>query len=182
VDALAQAAHTTHNIILVERNSHFQHLFAFPRISVVPGFEQKAFIPYKNAFPDASAGSTSILQATVERITRDKLSLDNGHTLPYEYLVLATGIGLGAPGDFVSGNKAAGVKYFQKYQGLVKNANHITVVGGGAYGVRESIFMALFNSIFLNLSVSLRQRLRPISRHTTRERSLLPLCIRETTL
>jgi apoptosis-inducing factor 2 len=163
VDALAQATHTTHNIVLVERNSHFQHLFAFPRISVVPGFEQKAFIPYKNAFPDAPAGSTSIVQAAVKGITRDKLNLDNGQTLPYEYLVLATGIGLGAPGDFVSGDKAAGVKYFQKYQELVKNANHITVVGGGAYGVRESIFIALIYSIFSDSFVSLRQRLRPIS-------------------
>ncbi|KAK0190096.1 hypothetical protein F5146DRAFT_651507 [Armillaria mellea] len=31
VDLLASSLHRTHNIVLIEKNSHFQHLFAFPR-------------------------------------------------------------------------------------------------------------------------------------------------------
>jgi len=55
---LAQKLPPTHRVILVDRNSHFNHLYVFPRFSVLPGHEQKAFIPYNSIFkgaPDRSA-------------------------------------------------------------------------------------------------------------------------------
>lgn len=45
--------------MLVERNSHFTHLFAFPRYGVVPGLEHQAFIPYDNI---STFGPPGILQ------------------------------------------------------------------------------------------------------------------------
>lgn len=35
---------------MIERNTHFNHLYAFPRMGVIEGHEFKAFIPYTNIF------------------------------------------------------------------------------------------------------------------------------------
>lgn len=56
---LAQKLPPSHRVILIERNSHFNHLYVFPRFSVLPGHEHKAFIPYASIFKDAPARPTS---------------------------------------------------------------------------------------------------------------------------
>ncbi|PWN89861.1 FAD/NAD(P)-binding domain-containing protein [Acaromyces ingoldii] len=50
---LAQRLPPSHRVILVERNSHFNHLYVFPRFSTLPGHEHKAFIPYSSIFSNA---------------------------------------------------------------------------------------------------------------------------------
>ncbi|PWN25326.1 FAD/NAD(P)-binding domain-containing protein [Jaminaea rosea] len=37
-------------VVCLERNTHMNHLYAFPRVSVLPTHEQKVFIPYTNIF------------------------------------------------------------------------------------------------------------------------------------
>ncbi|KAJ1032135.1 hypothetical protein NDA18_001633 [Ustilago nuda] len=59
---LAQKLPPTHRVILIERNSHFNHLYVFPRFSVLPGHEHKAFIPYSSIFKDAPARPKSHLK------------------------------------------------------------------------------------------------------------------------
>ncbi|CDS00533.1 uncharacterized protein SPSC_02082 [Sporisorium scitamineum] len=59
---LAQKLPPTHRVILIERNSHFNHLYVFPRFSVLPGHEHKAFIPYSSIFKDAPARPKSHTQ------------------------------------------------------------------------------------------------------------------------
>lgn len=58
---LAQKLPPTHRVVLIERNSHFNHLYVFPRFSVLPGHEHKAFIPYSSIFKDAPARPKSHL-------------------------------------------------------------------------------------------------------------------------
>jgi len=161
VEFIAAAMHTTHKTILVEKNSHFQHLFAFPRFAIVPGYEHMAFVPYKvgpflnpnlppgfdRGFLDSVSGPTpadaiEIIQASATEVLPDKILLKPGEgssaptELPYEYLVIATGTRLPPPGTLHVEGKVAGTKYFQEYQEQVKNANHIAVIGGGAIGVQ----------------------------------------------
>ncbi|PWN27600.1 FAD/NAD(P)-binding domain-containing protein [Jaminaea rosea] len=50
---LAQKLPPSHRVILIERNSHFNHLYVFPRFSVLQGHEHKAFIPYSSIFGSA---------------------------------------------------------------------------------------------------------------------------------
>ncbi|CEH14929.1 Monodehydroascorbate/ferredoxin reductase [Ceraceosorus bombacis] len=52
---LAQKLPPSHRVILIERNSHFNHLYVFPRFSVMPGKEHAAFIPYSSLFDAAPA-------------------------------------------------------------------------------------------------------------------------------
>ncbi|KAG7441944.1 FAD/NAD(P)-binding domain-containing protein [Guyanagaster necrorhizus] len=123
VDSLASSLYRTHNIVLIEKNSHFQHLFAFPRVSVVPGFENRAFIPFTNAFHGSPPGSTSVVHAIVEEVLPGKVVLDNG---------------TGRPGRLVSYEKAVETRRFRDIQEGISKARHITVIGGGAYGVQTA--------------------------------------------
>ncbi|KAG8215634.1 hypothetical protein J3R82DRAFT_7504 [Butyriboletus roseoflavus] len=41
-------------VVLVDRNSHFNHVYNLPRYTVLPGHEHKAFIPYDNLFSSPS--------------------------------------------------------------------------------------------------------------------------------
>lgn len=79
-----------------------QNIFAFPRLHAVSGFERKAFVPYTSEyFKEAHAflpslqgpNCTQIINGLVTSILPDKVVLENGKTIPYEYLVLATGTG-----------------------------------------------------------------------------------------
>jgi hypothetical protein len=64
--------------------------------------------------------------------------IDNGRlSIPYEYLALATGTVLPAPGTIPCDNKKLGRAWFQSFQSQVQNARSIIAVGGGAVGVRQ---------------------------------------------
>ncbi|KAK0190094.1 FAD/NAD-P-binding domain-containing protein [Armillaria mellea] len=134
VNLLGPAIHETHNTVVIEKNSHFQHLFAYPRIGVVSGFEYKAFIPFTNAFHASPAGSTSMVRATAQKILPNEVVLDNGTSIPYEYLVFVAGTG--RPGAPVAYEKSTETKRIQVIQEKVKGASNIVVIGGGAYGVQ----------------------------------------------
>lgn len=110
-------------VVLIDRNSHMNHLYVLPRFAVLPGHEHKAFIPYTNVFqlppapgadptstaaPTAPSDSTSIfLHATVTSLSRNSLTLhkafpehgisESDRTLHFDFLVYALGSHLPAP-------------------------------------------------------------------------------------
>lgn len=112
---LAPAFHKTHRVLLIEKNSHFQHIFAFPRFSVTKGSsdprweptsgnkdgsgiidKRKAFIPFNpGTFKDCPEGSGWVAQAEATDFTKNKVKLDRKILLdgvftdevPYEFLV-----------------------------------------------------------------------------------------------
>ena len=127
----------THRVVLIEKNTHFQHLFAFPRFSVVPGFEHKAFIPYTKMFTGVSPDAAAVVQACAIEIHADRVVLDRGNPIPYEYLVIATGTKLPPPGSLPTSNKVEGIKFLREHQKQVEKAQRIVIIGGGAVGVRE---------------------------------------------
>ncbi|KAF5337990.1 hypothetical protein D9758_014319 [Tetrapyrgos nigripes] len=145
VDLLAPRVHETHDIILIEKNSHFQNLYAFPRLHSVTGFEHKAFIPFTSRFFNNAdenvasssktlpSSSTKVVRGEVTSILPNKVVLKDGQKIPYEYLVLATGTGRTGT---IARDKKAGVMACQRHQKRVKNAKKIVVVGGGAFGVQ----------------------------------------------
>ncbi|SCZ91252.1 BZ3500_MvSof-1268-A1-R1_Chr1-2g01287 [Microbotryum saponariae] len=54
---LSQTLPITHRVILIDRQSHFNHLYLFPRVGVVPNHANKVFIPYTGVM--ASPGRLS---------------------------------------------------------------------------------------------------------------------------
>ncbi|KAJ7765027.1 FAD/NAD-P-binding domain-containing protein [Mycena maculata] len=132
VDTIAPEVFETHNTVLVEKNSHFEHIFAFPRLGVA-GSTKKAFVPYTNAFHATPPNSTSVVHGVAAQILPDKVVLESGEAVPYEYLVMATGTGF-LP---VRGRtKAQGVALGNALQERVKESQNVVIVGGGAFGVQ----------------------------------------------
>ncbi|KAH6847104.1 hypothetical protein B0I37DRAFT_374300 [Chaetomium sp. MPI-CAGE-AT-0009] len=58
------------------------------------------------------------------------------HTLPFDYLVVATGTRLAAPGTMPHDDKPESVRFLREYQAGIAAAQEVVVVGGGAVGVQ----------------------------------------------
>lgn len=135
VRRLAETLPTGYRVVLVERNSHIHYVFNFPRFSVIPGHEAKAFIPYNNIVSGAPEGIFKQIRGTVESITDKDILLESGERVPYEYLVIATGCSQPFPARLKTTDKAAGCAELQSFQKRVDSAKSIALVGGGAVGV-----------------------------------------------
>jgi hypothetical protein len=73
-ESLANAAQGRFRVLLIEKNSHFQHLFAFPRYAITTQVRtHKAFIPYQAKKLGADG---AIVQAAAIGLTKDKVLLD----------------------------------------------------------------------------------------------------------
>nr|GAT52073.1 FAD/NAD(P)-binding domain-containing protein [Mycena chlorophos] len=162
VDLLAPQVYKSHQVVLIEKNSHIHHIFAFPRISVVPGFEHKAFIPLTNAFHAAPRDSVSVIQGIVENILSDCVVLDDGQSIPYDYLVVATGTGrpplaLTSKPDETNSKKGL--------QQRLRQSEEVVVVGGGGYGLQLAFdakeFYRTKNITLIHSRTQLMRRFHP---------------------
>ncbi|PWZ02014.1 FAD/NAD(P)-binding domain-containing protein [Testicularia cyperi] len=157
--ALVEALPQTHRVVVVEANSHFHHLFTFPRFAVLHrGGEEKALVPYANALNGAANGT--ILHAKALSLHQDPahetkgiLKLDRpGHdgkdTLSFDFIAIATGTRLQEPWSLsptaAEGTEAKrqAVETLRRYQDAVKEARKIVIVGGGAVGVQVAFDIA----------------------------------------
>ncbi|EMR69429.1 putative amid-like nadh protein [Eutypa lata UCREL1] len=112
-----------------------------PRFAVLPKYEHKAFVPYSATFSSSpNANQHAVVKARVSELHKNRVVLDRewqgSKEIPFDYLVVATGTRLQAPGTMEHDDKLASVKYFQAYQERVQNASSIAIVGGGAVGVQ----------------------------------------------
>lgn len=129
---------STRRVVVVEPNSHFQFTWVLPRFCVLPGgHEHKAFIPY-GKFTEAPDGALTWIKDRVVEVRDGEVVLGgSGETLPYEFLVLATGAAVksGLPSRVNATEKEEGVKLLQGVQQKIADAQTVVVVGGGAAGV-----------------------------------------------
>ncbi|SAM85398.1 related to AIF1-mitochondrial cell death effector [Ustilago bromivora] len=158
--ALVPVLPPTHRVVVVEANSHFHHLFTFPRFSVLHrGGEEKAFIPYSHALEAGAAGNAIIhakalsIHPSAETSSKGYLKLDRAanqgsDTLEFDYLAIATGTQLREPWSLpptshegVTAKKQA-VETLRRYQDAVEQARNIVIVGGGAVGVQVACDIA----------------------------------------
>lgn len=133
---LANAVPTGYRVILVEKNSHFNYLFAFPRYAVVPGYEQGAFIPYQDILRGATKkGSLLHVHADATRVTVTQIELANGQTFDYAYLVIATGSSQPPPAKMTALGHEGACEELRGVQRSIAQAGNIAVLGSGAVGV-----------------------------------------------
>ncbi|SCV71312.1 BQ2448_2900 [Microbotryum intermedium] len=62
-ELLSQTLPITHRVILIDRQSHFNHLYLFPRVGVVPNHANKVFIPYTGVLASPGRSSSSALSS-----------------------------------------------------------------------------------------------------------------------
>ncbi|KAL6875087.1 FAD/NAD(P)-binding domain-containing protein [Trichoderma novae-zelandiae] len=127
-----------YRVVVVEPNSHFQFTWVLPRFCVVKGHEHKAFIPYGGCMAGAPEGSYRWVKDKVAYVDQATVKLqDTGETIPYDFLVVATGSGVrdGLPSRVNATDKLDGMKLLQSMQNRIESAKTVVVVGGGAAGV-----------------------------------------------
>jgi pyruvate/2-oxoglutarate dehydrogenase complex dihydrolipoamide dehydrogenase (E3) component len=121
---------TGYRVILIEKNSHFNFSFNFPRYSVLRGHEARAFIPYDATGKDCPPGIFKITHGIVTSVEEDFVQLDTGERIPY-----ASGSFQPLPAKVTSSNKEEACEELRSVQESIKAADTIAIVGGGAVGV-----------------------------------------------
>jgi len=132
---LALSLPTGYRAIVIEKHSHYHFTWNFPRISVISGHTQNAFIPYPTQPSLAPSGAYLFRQGEVIKIETNKVILADGSSIPFEYLAIATGSKARYPGKLDADGKAECINFFEERQARIKAAESIVIVGGGAAGV-----------------------------------------------
>ncbi|KAF3037592.1 hypothetical protein E8E11_005703 [Didymella keratinophila] len=141
-EALAKQSGDKFRVLLIEKNSHFQHLFAFPRYALTTKVDtHKAFIPYQKSRLGLAG---AIIQAKALELSKDSITLDREVELdgvktsqiPYAALAITTGTKLSPPSTLPGSEKLDGTAYLRKHAAQVEASNKIVIVGGGAVGVQ----------------------------------------------
>ncbi|KAG7085379.1 hypothetical protein E1B28_002943 [Marasmius oreades] len=176
-------------IVLVDRNTHFNHVYVMPRLAVLPGHEHKAFIPYTRVFwkntPLREAPHV-LLHAHVVSVHPHHVMLSKAFPeqgipttrVDFDYLVYALGSQLPDPLNLwgplpsasiikaanpsYNGTKKDSVAWLKQNQKVIEESSSVLVVGGGALGVQFATDIA---HIYPSKSVTLlhsRHRLMPL--------------------
>ncbi|KAF2826047.1 FAD/NAD(P)-binding domain-containing protein [Ophiobolus disseminans] len=138
IELVNQLSHTLprgYRVILIEKNSHLNYVFNFPRFSVMSGLERTAFIPYDGLAKGAPSGIFERIQDTAVDLTSKKIRLASGKEIDYSYLAIATGSSQPLPVNLMSIDRNGACGELQQVQETIKESQKIAIVGGGAVGV-----------------------------------------------
>lgn len=103
-------------------------------------FAAKAINPLDRVFDPGQAGELVIGEATSVR--DDLVTLSDGRTLPYDYLILASGTTWSGPLAFPK-NVEDKDEWIAEWRRKFKGANDVVILGAGAVGLGESHFISL---------------------------------------
>ncbi|KAH7183587.1 uncharacterized protein B0J16DRAFT_290217 [Fusarium flagelliforme] len=126
---------SSYRVILIEKHSHFNHAFGFPRNAVFSGREHHAFISYENLAKGAPDGIFQQVRDEVTDVTESHVNTAGGASLPYDYLIIATGAAQPPPGRLFARTKEDGIEELKGFQQRIGKADRVAVIGGGAVGV-----------------------------------------------
>ncbi|KAJ1950772.1 hypothetical protein FBU59_000524 [Linderina macrospora] len=118
------------HITLIDQGTHYFHMIGFPKAIVDLAYAAKSFLPFANlpCHQFICARMTSVLDA-------HHLQLDNGDTVEFDYLVLATGSRTPAPSKVQGKSKEDGLAEITRLSVAIEAAKSVLVIGGGAVGV-----------------------------------------------
>lgn len=132
---LTETLPSGYRVVLIEKNSHFNYVFAFPRFSAIRGYERYAFIPYTGLGAKVPKGIFEFVQGKVEAINECAVRLENGDELEYEFLVIATGTSSMLPSKVAATERPDAQRELRGLQDAIEKAARVAIVGGGAVGV-----------------------------------------------
>jgi NAD(P)H-nitrite reductase large subunit len=135
VRRLAQTLPTGYKAVWIEKNSHLNYSFNFPRFSVMTGQEHTAFIPYDGIARSAPLGILTRIQDKAVQVSESQVILASGQKINYSYLIVATGSSQPLPVNVLSTDRAAACHELQEVQQAIISSRKIAIVGGGAVGV-----------------------------------------------
>ncbi|ETS85111.1 hypothetical protein PFICI_03136 [Pestalotiopsis fici W106-1] len=138
VKRLSETLPTGYKVIWIEKNSHLNYSFVFPRFSVLTEHEHMAFIPYDGIGRGAPTGIVTHIQDTVVDVSGEQVLLASGEAIDYSYLAIATGSSQPLPVQVRSTEREDACYELRGVQQAIKSSQRIAIVGGGAVGVQLS--------------------------------------------
>ena len=134
-ESLATSLPTGWRVVLIEKNTHFNFIWLWPRMVAVPGHDHKGFVPYPRKPAGAPKGVYLFKQATVSKFVKEQVILDNNEVVDFSCLCIATGSSRRFPSALTPLSKAAGMGFFRSFQNQILSAQRIVLIGGGPVGV-----------------------------------------------
>jgi apoptosis-inducing factor 2 len=128
--AVAKLLDRDFDVTLIEKQATFFHNVGALRAAVDSSWLEKIFIPY-----DRLLKRGKIKHSLVTEVTPEKVHLESGETLSFDYLILATGSSYPFPAK-MSANDVEGAKQnIVHLSEKIRAAQRILIVGGGPVGV-----------------------------------------------
>ncbi|KAJ3232577.1 hypothetical protein HDU78_006981 [Chytriomyces hyalinus] len=121
------------NIILIEERDHFYNNIAALRSLTETGVAAKLWIPYTNIFQNNK--NSKVIQSRVTEIHENAVTLANGDSVAFNYLVIATGSSVPSPSKTTKLTKSDGVSEASTILAAIGAAKSVAIVGGGVVGV-----------------------------------------------
>ncbi|XP_071838940.1 ferroptosis suppressor protein 1-like [Apostichopus japonicus] len=120
-------------LTVIDPREYLHYSIGSLRASVQPGFEKNIFVSHNEAW------GQSFKQGRVTSVDPERkvVILEDGEEVQYDIVVIATGSSVPFPGKVGLNvtTSAEAEELFKEFQGKIKTANRITIVGGGAVGV-----------------------------------------------
>ncbi|CAN6277568.1 unnamed protein product [Urochloa humidicola] len=122
---LAKTLQGDADVVLLDPKEYLEIPWAELRSMVQPSFAERSLIYHKDYLTDATIVTSSAIG-----ITEDAVLTADGQSLPYDYLVIATGHALASPGS-----REERIKEFQRDNGKIESSDSVLIIGGGPTGV-----------------------------------------------
>mmetsp|Transcript_26737 Transcript_26737/g.68719 ORF Transcript_26737/g.68719 Transcript_26737/m.68719 type:complete len:452 (-) Transcript_26737:344-1699(-) len=132
-------------VTLIDRKEFFDHNIASLRTLVRPSFIDETLYSYSDFLPSI-APSAKFVRGTVRDATKEKVVLEDGCEIEYDYLVFAVGSvtpsALTKCGTHIV-TKEEREKELLEFSKCCRRAKHVVIVGGGSTGVELAAELAL---------------------------------------
>ena len=122
------------DVIIVDRRNFFHHKVGNLRASTNAQFAPLVLIPYDRVLKDGvvlQAEVTSLSEASVQIMGAGERAI----SLPFDYLVIATGAAWSFPASPIANDAREAIKELESCGKDLERAKKVLIVGGGAVGV-----------------------------------------------
>lgn len=129
-----------YNITLITPLPYHVFLIATARIAATPegalDSTDQAFIPLDKVFNSEKGNAGRVVRGRVTDVLEDRVELDDGTSLRYDYLILATGSVWSGPTNYGQHSSEGQVRsHINTWRKNISSARRIVIVGGGAVGI-----------------------------------------------
>ncbi|KAI8801783.1 hypothetical protein BJ742DRAFT_570586 [Cladochytrium replicatum] len=115
-------------ITVIDTRSFFTYIMGSVRAPVDSDFAKQTIIDYSTAVTKR----TKYIAGKVAEVNAKSLRLEDGTTVDFDYLVIASGVKYAAPYRFTSTTRDAYFAEIDEFRSKVNAANKIVLIGGGA--------------------------------------------------
>ncbi|KAI8819422.1 uncharacterized protein EV422DRAFT_112476 [Fimicolochytrium jonesii] len=120
-------------ITVVTKTDFMVHSVGAFRPLVDETWAEKVYIPYTNLFQGVANGR--VVQGNAVAIHETQVTLEDGTTVPFDYLIIATGSAYPSPTKTPHLHRADSIAEVQQLNKAVAKASSIVIIGGGPVGV-----------------------------------------------